>query len=89
MTSRWNPVTALADVASDRVPDPSGAYRDLLSKGAVAHFDVGEGFSMWGIFSYVEVDKAATDTTTFSSVTVPPGSPRILPLMADPPEHTL
>jgi cytochrome P450 len=43
---------------------------------------------MWGIFSYAEVGKAAMDTTTFSGVTVPPGSPRILPLMADPPEHT-
>lgn len=89
MTLLWEPDRALADLATGRVADAAAAYAPLLEKGGVAWYDSGRGGGgMWGIFSHAEVDRAAIDTRTFSSVTVPEGSPRILPLMADPPEHT-
>ncbi len=87
MAIEWEPSTAFRDVAVGRA-DTTGPYRELLGKCPVAHFRADEGFELWGIFGHAEVAAAALDTKTFSSVTVPPGSPRILPLMADPPEQT-
>lgn len=89
MTSIWEPEKALADVATGKAADHSAAYAALLAKGSVAYYrkgDAAEG--TWGIFSHAEIDKAAVDIRSLSNVTVPPGTPRILPLMADPPEHT-
>lgn len=88
MPMRWEPEKALADVVNGQAEDPSSAYAQLLGQAPVARYDHGEGRGTWGIFSHAEVNKAATDTKTFSNVTVPAGTPRILPLMADPPEHT-
>lgn len=87
MTSVWEPEKALADVATGKADDHSAAYAALLAKGSVARYSKGEGQGTWGIFSHAEIEKAALDTKSFSNVTVPPGTPRILPLMADPPEH--
>ena len=87
MTLTWEPQKALADTATGKADDHSAAYAALLAKGSIAYYRKGEGAGTWGIFSHAEVEKAAMDPASFSNVTVPPGTPRILPLMADPPEH--
>lgn len=88
MTMQWIPEQAMDDLAHGRDDSALPAYAPILDHDGVATYDDGEGGSLWGIFSYDEVEKAALDPLTFSSVTVPDGAPRILPLMADPPEHT-
>jgi cytochrome P450 len=88
MVLQWVPEISMRDVAEGRADSVLPAYEPILSSGPVARYDDGEGGSLWGIFTYEEVDKAALDVGTFSSVTVPEGAPRILPLMADPPEHS-
>ncbi|MTD54754.1 cytochrome P450 [Amycolatopsis pithecellobii] len=87
MTLKWAPETAMSDLAHGRVDSALPAYEPIIEQDAVALYEDGEGGSLWGIFTYEEVEKAALDPETFSSVTVPEGMPRILPLMADPPEH--
>lgn len=87
MIPEWKPRELLADVADGTVDSLEPAYRTVLEQAPVAYYNTGNG-GMWGIFSHAEVDRAAVDTKTFSSLTVPEGTPRILPLMADPPEHT-
>ena len=88
VTVQWQPETVLRELGAGKERDPSAAYESLLSQCPVGRYDSDEGYSLWGIFSHSEVAKAALDTETFSSVTVPEGFPRILPLMADPPEQT-
>jgi len=88
MVCTWDPKTVLHDVATGRIEHSNVAYEALLKQCPVARYDAGDGFHLWGIFSHAAVGKAALDTKTFSSVTVPEGAPRILPLMADPPEHS-
>jgi len=87
MAVSWNPKEAFAELADGRVPDGCQVYASLLEKGPVARFENDDGSRMWGIFSHAEIDKAALDTATFSNVTVPEGSQRIVPLQVDPPEH--
>lgn len=88
MAMKWAPKEAFAEVADGRADGLGHAYAELLAKGKVLHYDAGYGYGTWGIFSHEDVEKAALDWETFSSITVPEGSARVLPLMADPPEHT-
>ncbi|MFG1608012.1 cytochrome P450 [Actinoplanes sp. NPDC049265] len=83
----WVPSVAMKDVATGTAETVLTAYESILAEGSVARYDDGVGNVMWGIFSYAETEQAAVDSDVFSSVTVPEGAPRILPLMADPPEH--
>jgi cytochrome P450 len=86
MVAKWDPAEALADVGTGLVDDPSQAYASLLAQCPVAKFST-QDTQMWGLFGHAEVQKAAIETTIFSNVTVPEGSPRIIPLMVDPPDH--
>jgi len=83
----WKPVEMLGEVATGDAPDPSCAYARLLAQSTVAWYDHGIAGRTWGIFGRDAVARLAMDTATLSNVIVPPGTPRILPLMADPPEH--
>ena len=87
MAFRWDPSGCLAGVASGGQPDPSDAYAKLLRRGAVGLYEPAGGGCTWGLFGQSVIKRAALDTDTFSNVIVPEGTPRILPLMADPPEH--
>ncbi len=87
MTLNWKPQEEFASLAKGEILDGCGVYARLLAQGSVARFEGEDGSRMWGIFSHAEIDKAALDAATFSNVTVPPGTPRILPLQVDPPEH--
>ncbi|WP_291052998.1 cytochrome P450 [Herbiconiux sp.] len=84
----WNPEAEFAALRHGEAPGTAGVYEALLHQGSVGLLDRGDGNPSYGLFSREAIQKAALDTATFSSVTVPPGTPRILPLMADPPEHT-
>ncbi|WP_432838313.1 cytochrome P450 [Dactylosporangium sp. CA-092794] len=86
--TEWVPSTAMQEVATGTADTVLSAYETILADRSVARYDDGEGNVMWGIFSYEEAEKAAVDSDAFSSVTVPEGAPRILPLMSDPPEHS-
>jgi len=87
MTLMWKPEEEFAALAEGQIPDGCKAYAKLLELGSVAQYEGEDGSRMWGIFSHAEVEKAAVDTATFSNITVPPGTPRIIPLQVDPPEH--
>ncbi|HZO37040.1 MAG TPA: cytochrome P450 [Solirubrobacteraceae bacterium] len=84
----WDPSTTLADVEDGSADGTGAAYAAMLEQSPVARYDDGDGGFIWGIFSHDEIAKAAVDYKTFSNVTVPKDGPRIMPLMADPPEHT-
>src|SRR6476620_7059486 len=88
---RWAPDAAWDRLANSPTEGTSGVYHPLLGRCPVAHIPAGSvpgggKIDYWGILSYEEVAKAATDFGTFSSVT-PEDGPRILPLQSDPPEH--
>ncbi len=85
MPTHWNPITALADVATDAEPDASDAYARLLDQCPVGRLDV---YGTWGVFGFDEVITAVTDVKTFSSMTPVAGAIRMIPLECDPPEHT-
>jgi cytochrome P450 len=84
----WNPEAAFEALSHGEAPGTAGVYEALLQQGSVGLLDRGDGNPTFGLFSREAIQKAALDPATFSNVTVPPGTPRILPLMADPPEHT-
>ncbi|WP_375386034.1 cytochrome P450 [uncultured Microbacterium sp.] len=84
----WNPEAEFEALSHGEAPGTAGVYGALLKQGSVGLLDRGDGNPTFGLFSREAIQKAAVDTATFSSVTVPAGTPRILPLMADPPEHT-
>lgn len=86
---RWDPRSALDDVAADRVDGVAPAYDELLGRCPVAHVAVpGSSIDWWGVFSHADIAKVAVDHRVLSNVTPPPGGPRIIPLQTDPPEHT-
>jgi len=85
LPTQWSPAAALGDLALDKEPDSSLAYGRLLDQCPVGRIEVND---TWGIFGFDEVLAAITDVKTFSSVTPIPGATRMIPLEADPPEHT-
>ena len=87
MTMLWNPGEEFAALAEGQIRDGCQVYAKLLEQGSVARYEGEDGSKMWGIFGHAEVERAAVDSDTFSNITVPPGTPRIIPLQVDPPEH--
>lgn len=84
----WKPDEEFAALSEGRADSTYDVYAALLERGKVGVLDHGDGHRMYGLFDRASIQSAAIDTATYSNVTVPPGTPRILPLMADPPEHT-
>ena len=86
-TPTWTPESAMRDVSNGIADTVLSAYEPYLRRDRVARYDDGAGNSTWGIFCYEDAEKAVLDVDTFKNNTVPEGTPRILPLMSDPPEH--
>ena len=88
MTAKFDPKLEFEAIADGREWDGSRVYRDLIERSPVAVYEgKGGGSDMWGIFRFEDIERIARDSATFSNNVVPEGSPRILPLMVDPPEH--
>lgn len=89
MVEKWEPERAFGALARGEDWDGGRVYADLLRRSPVAIYEGrGGGQDMWGFFRSEDIEKIARDPETFSNNVVPEGSPRILPLMVDPPEHT-
>ena len=89
MIAEWNPEKEFKALSKGEEVDGSRVYAELLKRSPVAIFPGrGGGGDMWGFFRSEDIDTIARDPKTFSNNVVPEGSPRIIPLMIDPPEHT-
>src|SRR4051794_22603736 len=78
-------------LAPETFDSPFELYADLRARCPVARSDAWDGF--WGLFSYDDVFKAATDwrpylTSVKNVVPKVPSTGRRPPLHLDPPEHT-